>query len=110
MRESIVERRAFARIAPRWVAPLPFAMPTGPSLTRNPIAMQTALAIDGLVGRDRNDGVDPTRHLPPGRIVAGAECRELFDGAIRTVASAAVWHDYQTINGEIGRASCRERV
>jgi len=100
MRESIVERRAFARIAPRWVAPLPFAMPTGPSLTRNPIAMQTALAIDGLVGRDRNDGVDPTRHLPPGRIVAGAECRELFDGAIRTVASAAVWHDYQTVNGD----------
>lgn len=100
MRESIVERRAFARIAPRWIAPLPFAMPTAPSLTRNPIAMQTALAIDGLVGRDRNDGVDPMRHLPPGRIVAGAECRELFDGAIRTVASAALWHDYQTINGD----------
>ncbi len=52
------------------------------------------------MGRDRNDGVDPARHLPAGRIVAGAECRELFDGALRTVASAAVWHDYQTINGD----------
>lgn len=100
MRQSIRERRAFARIAPRWVAPLPFVMPTGASLTRNPIAMKTALAIDALVGRDRNDGVDPTRHLPAGRIVAGVECRELFDGAIRTVASAVVWHDYQTINGD----------
>jgi glycerol-3-phosphate dehydrogenase len=100
MRESIVERRAFARIAPRWVVPLPFATPTGPSLTRNPIAMQTALAIDGLVSRDRNDGIDPARHLPPGRIVAGAECRELFDGAIRAVASAALWHDYQIVNGD----------
>jgi glycerol-3-phosphate dehydrogenase len=100
MRESILERRAFARIAPRWVAPLPFAMPTGTSLTRNPMAMQTALAIDAFVGRDRNDGVDPARHIPAGRIVTGAECRELFDGAMRTVASATVWHDYQTVNGD----------
>jgi glycerol-3-phosphate dehydrogenase len=100
MRESILERRAFARIAPRWVAPLAFAAPTGVSLTRNPMALRAALAIDAFVGRDRNDGVDPLRHLPAGRIVAGAECRELFDGAIRTVASAAVWHDYQTIDGD----------
>jgi glycerol-3-phosphate dehydrogenase len=100
MRESIRERRAFARIAPRWVAPLAFAMPTGVSLTRNPMAMKTALAVDAFVGRDRNKGVDPARHLPAGRIVAGTECRELFDGAIRTVASAAVWHDYQMIDGD----------
>ena len=100
MRESILERRAFARIAPRWVVPLAFAMPTGASLTRNPIALKTALAIDAFIGRDRNDGVDPLRHLPAGRILAGGECRELFDGAMRSVASAAVWHDYQTINGD----------
>ena len=100
MRESILERRAFARIAPRFVAPLAFAMPTGSSLTRNPMAMKIAFAADALVGRDRNQGVDESRHLPSGRIVAGAACRELFDGAIRTVASAAVWHDYQTTNGD----------
>ena len=46
MRESIRERRAFARIAPRWIAPLAFAMATGASLTRNPMAMRTAQAID----------------------------------------------------------------
>ena len=100
MRESILERRAFARIAPRWVAPVAFAMPAGTSLTRNPIALKAALAIDAFVGRDRNEGVDAARHLPAGRIIAGSECRELFDGAIRSVASAAVWHDYQTVNGD----------
>jgi glycerol-3-phosphate dehydrogenase len=100
MRESILERRAFARIAPRWVAPVAFAMPTGASLTRNPMAMKAALAIDAFVARDRNDGVDPARHLPAGRIAAGAECREMFDGALRSVASAAIWYDYQTINGD----------
>ena len=100
MRESIRERRTFARIAPRWVAPQAFAMPTAASITRNPIAMKAALAVDAFLARDRNDGVDPDRQLANGRVVAGRECRELFDGAVRNVASAAVWHDYQTVNGE----------
>lgn len=100
MRESIRERRAFARIAPRFVAPLPFAMPTGSSLARHPLAMKMAFAADALVGRDRNDGVAVTRQLPSGRVVAGGECRELFEGALRGVASAAVWHDYETIDGD----------
>ena len=100
MRESILERRAFARVAPRWVVPLGFATPTGASLTRNPIAFKMALAIDALVGRDRNDGVDPGRHLPAGRILTGGECRALFDGAMSSVGSAALWHDYQTVNGD----------
>ena len=100
MRESNRERRAFGRIAPRFVAPLAFAMPTRPSLTRNPLAMRTALALDAIVGRDRNDAVDGSRHLPAGRVVSGAECRDLFDGAIAAVTSAALWHDYQTTNGD----------
>jgi glycerol-3-phosphate dehydrogenase len=100
MRESNRERRAFARIAPRLVAPLAFAMPTGASLTRNPLAFKAAFALDALIGSDRNDGVDATLHLPAGRVIAGAECRSLFEGAIRSVASAALWHDYQTTNGD----------
>lgn len=100
MRESIVERRTFARIAPKFVAPLAFAMPTGASLTRNPIAMKLAFAIDAMVGRDRNEGVDASLHLPAGHVVAGSKCREMFEGALRSVPSAAVWHDYETIEGD----------
>ena len=100
MRESNRERRAFGRIAPRFVAPLAFAMPTRLSLTRNPLAMRTALALDAIVGRDRNNGVHGSRHLPAGRVISGAECRDLFDGAIGSVASAAMWHDYQMTHGD----------
>ena len=100
MRESISERRAFARIAPRLVWPLAFAMPTKSSLTRNPLAWKAALAFDGVVGRRRNEGVDPERHLPPGRIVTGADCRALFEGALPSVSSAAVWHDYQMLESD----------
>jgi glycerol-3-phosphate dehydrogenase len=100
MRESIRERRAFARIAPRFVSPLAFVMPTGASLTRNPLAMKTALALDALVGRDRHEGVDATHHLPPGRVIQEQECRHLFEGALRTVASGAMWFDYETVQGD----------
>ena len=99
-RESIRERRAFARIAPRWIAPLAFAMPTGKSFTRSPVAFRAAMAIDALVGRDRNSGVDGARHLPAGRIAEGVECRELFDGVVGGITSAAVWYDYRTVNGD----------
>jgi glycerol-3-phosphate dehydrogenase len=100
VRESIQERRAFARIAPRFITPLAFAMPLGASITRNPLAMQAAFILDSLIGRDRNQQVDVTRHLPAGRIVRGRECDALFDGAIPAVGSAAVWHDYLTTDGD----------
>lgn len=100
MRESIRERRAFARIAPRFVTPLPFVMPTSPSLTRNPIALRTALALDAMMGFDRNQALRAPHRLPPGRIVGERECRELFAGAIPNVTSAAMWHDYETVRSE----------
>ncbi len=100
MRESIRERRAFARVAPRFLAPLPFVMPTRASLTRNRVVMKAAFFVDAIVGRDRNDEVDAARHLPVGRITTGEESRQLFDGAIPDVSSGALWHDYVTVNGD----------
>ena len=100
MRESVVERRTFARIAPRFVTPLAFALPTHASLTRNPVAMSAALAIDAVFASDRNAGVDPSRRLPAGRVIGGEECRALFEGAIPSASSAAVWYDYAIVNAD----------
>ena len=101
MRESIRERRAFARIAPRFVAPLPFVMPTSLSLTRNALVMRMAFAIDARVGFDRNAGLDAAHRLRPGRIVSSQEaCELLEDIAPRGVGSSAVWYDYQTTRGD----------
>jgi glycerol-3-phosphate dehydrogenase len=101
MRESIRERRAFARMAPRYVASLPFVMPTSNSLTRNSLALRAAFALDALIGFDRNEGLDPAHHLPAGCIVSGSEARDLFDGvATGAVATCAMWHDYQTVQSD----------
>jgi glycerol-3-phosphate dehydrogenase len=100
MRAAVRERRTFARIAPRLVAPVAFVMPTGASLTRNQFAMRAAVMVDALLAGDRNTGVDDGRRLPAGRVIAGRECRRLFDGAIDLVSSAVLWYDYVTVNGE----------
>jgi glycerol-3-phosphate dehydrogenase len=100
MREAVRERRTFARIAPRLVSPVAFVMPTGAALTRNRFAMRAAVMVDALLARDRNAGVDDVRYLPAGRVIAGRECRRLFDGAIDPVSSAVLWYDYVTVSGE----------
>src|SRR6187200_1847560 len=61
MRESIRERRAFARIAPQLISPQAFVTPTWPRLTRSAIALRTAFAVDQLLAYDRNSGV-PASH------------------------------------------------
>ncbi|HEV3218073.1 MAG TPA: FAD-dependent oxidoreductase [Vicinamibacterales bacterium] len=101
MREAIRERRAFARIAPRFVAPLPFVMPTSPTLTRNPLAMRAALAIDAVIASDRNRGLEPRLHLPPGRLVPASECRTFFEG-LETghLGAGAMWYDYEAVHND----------
>jgi glycerol-3-phosphate dehydrogenase len=100
MRESIRERRAFARIAPRLVAPLPFVMATSDSLTRAPWAMQAAFALDALIGSDRNDGLDASHRLPPGGVISSDECRALVGPEWPSGRRGAVWYDYETIHGD----------
>jgi glycerol-3-phosphate dehydrogenase len=101
MRESIRERRAFARIAPRFVAPMPFVMATSSSLTRNALAMRAAFALDALIGFDRNDGLDAAHRIPAGRIASVSEAREFLEGvAGLPIRSAAMWYDYETVRGD----------
>jgi glycerol-3-phosphate dehydrogenase len=99
MRESIVERRALARIAPHLLAPLPFLMPTYRSLTRSRLALRVAFAADALVGWDRNAGVPPRLRLPRGRTMPRAECLRIFPGVRRAgLTGGALWYDYQARN------------
>jgi glycerol-3-phosphate dehydrogenase len=96
MRESIVERRTLARIAPHLLTPLPFLMPTYRKLTRSRLAMQVAFVADGLIGRDRNEGVVPRLHIPMGRTISRGECLRLFPDVRQAgLTGGALWYDYQ---------------
>ena len=101
MRESIRERRAFARMAPRFVSPLAFVTPTSATLTRNAFAMRAALAIDSMIASDRNLDVPASHHLPPGRVIPPSEYRALFGGIDPAqTGGGAMWHDYSTVQGD----------
>ena len=96
-RESILERRAIARIAPQAVRPLPFAVPLYRSLLRGKLAMRAGFALDRLVAADRNRGVLSSHRLPGGQVVSRSHAAQRFPGLKRQgLTGAAVFYDYLT--------------
>jgi glycerol-3-phosphate dehydrogenase len=99
-RESILERRALARIAPRLLRPLPFMVGTYRSIVRNRLALRAAFKLDAFLGRDRNQGVEPELHLPPAKLVSRAATLKLFPGIRQDgLTGGANWYDYQIVYG-----------
>jgi glycerol-3-phosphate dehydrogenase len=98
-RESILERRALARMAPRLLRPLPFLVGTYRSVIRNRLALRAAFRLDAWLGRDRNDRVEPELHLPPAKLVSRAATLKLFPGIRQDgLTGGANWYDYQIVH------------
>ena len=101
MREYLRERRALARIAPHLVHPLPFLLPTYGKLTRHKLPLRAYFAMYDLLTSDRNEGVDPARHLPASELISREEClrrHPALDPA--GVTGGIVWHDCQMYSGD----------
>lgn len=99
VRESIIERRTLAQIAPHLLTPLPYLMPTTSKLTRSRLAMRAAFAMDACLGFDRNRKVPPALRLPAGRLISRDECLRLHpDASLWRVTGGALWSDYQMTN------------
>lgn len=101
VRKMINERKAMLRIAPHLVHPLPFLMPTTSKLMRSNLVMGVALKLNDLISFDRNQGADPQKALPNGRVLSRQESLELLpilngDG----ITGAAAWYDAQIYNTE----------
>jgi len=96
-RESTQERRTLARIAPHAVRALPFVLPLHRSLARGTLAMRAAFLLDRILTRDRNRGLPPALHIPPGQVVSRETAIERFPRLPRRgLTGAAIWHDYVT--------------
>jgi glycerol-3-phosphate dehydrogenase len=101
MRQFIRERRALFRIAPHLVQPLRFLIPTTRSPKRSRTAMRLALAVNDLVARDRNVGVDPALHLGRGRVLGLDATRQLCPELDASPATgSAAWFDGQMYNAD----------
>jgi len=100
-RESIRERRAMARMAPRLLRTLPFIVGTYRSWLKNRVTLRAAFQIDKWLGRHRNDSVEPELRLPQPRLESRAATLKLFPG-IRPerLTGGAMWYDYQMVQAE----------
>jgi len=97
--EQIGERRAWARIAPHLLRPLPFIMGTYRGTKRSRLALRAGFRLYDLIGRHRNAGVLPELHLPSARLESPAATRRLFPGiAEEGLSGGAIWYDYQTVH------------
>jgi glycerol-3-phosphate dehydrogenase len=100
-RQSILERRALARIAPWMLRPLPFLVGTYRSVTRSRLALRAAFKLDEWLARDRNTGVEPELHLPVPRLVSKALTLRLFAGVrSERLTGGAQWYDYQMVEAD----------
>jgi len=100
-RESMRERRALLRIAPAIVRPLPFLVPLRGHGLRGREAFGAALRLHDWIGRRRNEGLPPERHIPPSRVVSAAEVRRICPGiAHDDLSGGALWFDAQVTRSE----------
>jgi glycerol-3-phosphate dehydrogenase len=100
-RESIRERRTLARIAPRAVRPMPFALPLSGGAGKGRLLMRVGFALDQLVASDRNRDVPESLRLPEGTVVSRAQALERFPTLASHNASAfALWYDYATVEAD----------
>ena len=99
MREYLRERRAFLRILPHLVHPLPFLLPTSGHLTRSKLALATYFRMYDVLAADRNRGLPADKHLPASRTLSREECLRLAPWiAPDGVTGGVEWHDAQFSN------------
>jgi glycerol-3-phosphate dehydrogenase len=102
MRESVRERRAFMRMAPHLVQPLPFVVPTFGWGTRSKAAMRWAFRLCDWIAPDRGIPGDVSAPLPAGTVLSKHELTELLPGlaALDGISGGALWYDGQAHNTE----------
>lgn len=101
VREYLEERRTLSAILPHLVHPLPFLLPTYRHGLQHRLPLRAYFALYDLIGRDRNDLADPSKHLPPTRFVSRDECLRLHPAIDPAgVTGGVVWHDAQFSNSD----------
>jgi glycerol-3-phosphate dehydrogenase len=100
LRESVRERRAWARMAPHFIAPQAFAVHAGGARGRPEALFRAAFAADAVLAADRNHGVDPSLHLPRGAVVAYEDRAALDTSPLLADGPLAIWYDYRTVHAE----------
>lgn len=93
-RDSVRERSWFFRTFPNLARPLDCLLPLYGDGLRRPMVFRVALALDSLMGKDRNIGLGLRHQLKKGEVLAPRQTMELFP-CVNSLGlqGAAFWHD-----------------
>ena len=92
--ESVGERRWLLATFPELVRPLPCLMPLHGDGLRRPSVLRSALAINDMLSRRRNDGVPMEHRLPRGVLVGVEETRRRFPNVNSDgLRGSVLWYD-----------------
>jgi glycerol-3-phosphate dehydrogenase len=101
LRESVRERRALLRIAPRLVQPLPFLVPTYGHGLKGREALAVAMLLNQALSLDRNRGLAPASRLPGFRLLGRQALRNALPGVPEAgLKGGVLWYDAQVSNSE----------
>ncbi|MFC1881518.1 FAD-dependent oxidoreductase [Thermodesulfobacteriota bacterium] len=101
VRESLHERMIFQRIAPQFVSPIPFLIPTYGHFLRGKELLRVGMAVYDLLGLDKRNSTDPAKIIPPHRILSRKETLQMEPG-VRTngLTGGVIYYDCQMHNPE----------
>ena len=98
---SVEQRRWWSRAFPELVSPVTCVMPLYGHGLRRPTVFRAALALNDLLSRFRNDGVDPEGHIPNGRVLSPEEVLREFPGCRRDgLRGGAQWTDGSMVSSQ----------
>lgn len=101
VRESLTERRVWANIAPNFVYPIPFMVPTYHSLKSNKMILFMGMFLYDLLSYDKGWTWDTSKKLPFHRTISKRRTLEL-EQCIKTdgLTGSSIYYDCQSISPE----------
>lgn len=101
VRQSVLERRFWLKVAPHLVRPLEFVIPAIGHGSRGPEALLAAMRMHEAIGFDRNAGLLSESQIPKGRILSKQGfLRRVPDLPSSHITGGAVWYDGQMFDAD----------
>lgn len=101
VRESLTERRVWENIAPNFVYPIPFMVPTYNNLKSNRFFLFMGMVLYDILSYDKGWTWDKSKKLPLHKTISAKKTKEL-EKCVKTngLTGSSIYYDCQSINPE----------
>lgn len=98
VRESLTERRVLGNIAPNFVYPVPFLLPSYISWKGNMWKLGIGMYLYDWLSFDKTKTWDKTKRLPNHKIIPASKAMQMEPGLVsHKLRNATIFYDYQSI-------------